>query len=503
MYEACFGLERRPFAPVPEVDQYFPGEAIETARQTLTRCLQRAEGAGMVVGPSGTGKTLLCHVLAEQFRESLAVALLCSGRLSSRSALYQAVLYELGRPYRGMDEGELRLALVDYLTTCDHRPEGLVLLVDEAHTLSLRLLDAIRMLTNLVCNGQSRVRVLLVGGPLLEEQFASPKLESFAQRMVARCYLESFSRAETQQYIRAQVDASGGEGLQVFTTEATDAVYQATDGVPRLVNQLCDHALLLGCTEGRNEIDAREIEEAWADLQQLPTPWNDDEMDGPGGGDVIEFGGLDDDLLPGGEDSRTETPEAASLRLTPVEEAAPHEPSEQIERIERTLAELGEEESFEEDFQPAGTIGPEITLVFDDWKNPFDEHFEDEEVVVERYPTSAPNRQPAAAYHAGQETAEPLASEAPAAEAPAPQVTVDVEPTAATEEPEPEVEADIDVQATLPMCRQDEAESAEAFEDDLIVIEEGYEPGAARSAANVVVTRRHEYRQLFAKLRQG
>ena len=114
MYEACFGLDRRPFASVPQVSDYFPAEAIESARLTLGRCVERGEGAGMVVGPSGTGKTLLCRMLAKQFCDpscdqscnTMAVAMLSSGQLGTRRALLQAILYELGRPYRGMDEGE-------------------------------------------------------------------------------------------------------------------------------------------------------------------------------------------------------------------------------------------------------------------------------------------------------------------------------------------------------------------------------------------------------------
>ena len=137
MYDGCFGLTRRPFASVPQVDQYFPANAIEGARTTLARCIQRGEGAGLVVAPSGTGKTLLCLLLAEQFRRSFQVAMLASGRLSTRRALFQAILYALGRPYRYMDEGELRLAIVEHLTAGEGSQRGMLLLIDEAHTLPL------------------------------------------------------------------------------------------------------------------------------------------------------------------------------------------------------------------------------------------------------------------------------------------------------------------------------------------------------------------------------
>ena len=169
MYGAFFGLKKQPFASVPQTDQYFPASAIEAARVSLTRCIERGEGVGMVVGPTGTGKSLLCRMLAEQFKDIFPVAELSCGRLSTRRSLFQAVLYKLGQAYRGMDEGELRIALVDYLTLGKSPYRGMVLIVDESHTLPLRLLDEIRMMTNLAGQGRPLVRLVLAGNGSLEE----------------------------------------------------------------------------------------------------------------------------------------------------------------------------------------------------------------------------------------------------------------------------------------------------------------------------------------------
>jgi type II secretory pathway predicted ATPase ExeA len=293
MYLKKFALQRQPFAPIPEPGLYYPGEAIESARQSLTRLLGRAEGAGMVVGPSGSGKTLLLQVLKRQFLSQMEVALLGSGRLATIRALYQSILFELGCEYRGLDDGELRFSLDEHISRKDC--PGLVLLVDEAHTLSLKLLDEIRMMTNRCESGRSRVRVVLAGSPVLEERFTHPKLDSFTQRLVARAYLEPFGKSETTRFIRAQVDLAGGSGVGFFGAEATEAVYQATGGVPRLINQLCDQSLLLASQKGLSKVTAREVEFAWAELQQLPTPMSDEpaESDNGAGGSVIEFGSLD------------------------------------------------------------------------------------------------------------------------------------------------------------------------------------------------------------------
>jgi len=376
MYDTCVDLDNRPFASVPQAERYFPGTAIETARQTLARCIQRGEGPGMVVGPSGTGKTLLCRVLAEQFKDSFQVAVLSGGRLSTRRALLQAILYELGRPYRKMDEGEVRLALIDYLSAGEDCPAGMLLVVDEAHTIPLRLLEELRMLTEVSRDGRPLVRLVLAGGPVLEERFAGPKLDSFSQRLAGRCYLEAFNRTETQDYIYAQTSSADAVGEQLFSEETCRSVYQATDGVPRLINQLCDHAMLLSHVAGLQEITPACVEEAWADLQQLPMPCSGEPAGDSAGNDVIEFGGLDDPLDE--TDAGAEVHDTSPLKISPE---STEEPAEQLQRIEGMLADV------EEDFQPAGSIKPEVELVFDEPDRPFKEEFEQEEVVVDRYAT--------------------------------------------------------------------------------------------------------------------
>ncbi len=369
MYETFFQLSRRPFASAPRCDQFYPARAIEAARQTLSRCVQRAEGAGLLVGPSGTGKTLVCRLLADEFRPRFAVAQLGSGRLSTRRALLQAILFELGVPYRGLAEGELRLALLDRLANLQQCPHGMLLLVDEAHTMPLRLLEEVRLITNVVLDGQPRVRLVLAGSRVLEERLANPKLESFSQRIAARCYLESLDRDETIGYVRAQLQTAGGG--EIFAEDGLSAVYHATDGVPRLINQVCDHALLLACAGGQRSISAAGVEEAWADLQQLPTPFGEPASDTAVRADVIEFGRLDDDATP----PHASTP---ALRLAAEADDRQPDPEKWLDQVEDQLS------SLDDDFEPAGTIGPELELSFPQSPDPFAEHFDEEEVVLDR-----------------------------------------------------------------------------------------------------------------------
>lgn len=390
MYESAFGFDRRPFVEAPQLDLYYPASAIQQARDTLVRCIDRAEGVGLLIGPSGTGKTLLCHLLADQFGQAFRVAMLASTRLCTRRALLQNILFELGLPYRDMEEGELRLTLIDHLQPSSECPHGMLLIVDEAHNLPLRLLEELRMITNLVRDGSPRVRLLLAGSPLLEERFASPRLESFNQRIAARCYLHSFNRDETFQSIRQQITTVGGNE-QLFTDDALAAIHTATDGIARLINQLCDHALMMASIGGHQQLDAAGIEEAWADLQQLPLPQQSSTSTIPvEQSEVIEFGQLSDEH-DSFDDKDTKGQEEMIVES--------FDPADQLDRIQRDVAFAIDDVSSVvkpdqpndimagSQFEPLVGQGPEVELVFHASHDPFGHPFEEEEVVVDRYAT--------------------------------------------------------------------------------------------------------------------
>jgi type II secretory pathway predicted ATPase ExeA len=395
MYESHFQFQTRPFVAAPQIEAYVPAAPMEQARQTLIRCVERAEGPGLIVGPAGNGKSLLCQLLADHFRRlQFQVALLASARLSTRRALLQNILFELHLPYRGMEEGELRLSLIDHLEPRGSGLAGLLLLVDEAHRLPLRLLEEIRLISNFIRDGEPRVRLILAGSAELEERLASPKLESLQQRIAARCYLQPFNREETSNFIRQQIQRAGGNDC-LFTVDALKAVYSATDGVPRLVNQVCDHALVLSAVGGHTQIGAEAIEEAWCDLQQLPAPWHQtSRRDNVPPSTAIEFGQLQDDE--GALYSTTQ--DAGPAAESPAESRA----TVNLDRIDRGLGALDSAEGIEfgtlgdlyedvQEFEPVGQAGTQVEITFSTPANPFGDGFDEEEIVIDRYATLAAN----------------------------------------------------------------------------------------------------------------
>lgn len=359
--------EERVFPSYPQVARYFPSGSMEDARKRLGRAIERGNGPGLVVGGAGTGKSLLLQVLAAQFHEAFDVVLPACARLCTRRALLQSILFELGLSYRSRDEGELRLSLLDHLLSKEECPSGLLLLVDEAQTLPPALLDELRVLTNLVRGGQPRVRLVLAGSSSLEECFTDPELESFSQRLSVRCYLGPFGREEAIQFVRAQVAACRVNPDDIFSGDAYTAIFEATDGVPRLINQLCDRALVDANAAGLGQIDRQIVQAAWADIQQLPTPWETPEQSTlTPSSRVIEFGNLSS-------------------------EEAKYDPASDPEVAAR-LAEFDTELDVEEDVATLGRAKPQAgvapvkssgtqKLVAD----PFTEKFDEEEVVLDSY----------------------------------------------------------------------------------------------------------------------
>ncbi|HEY1068252.1 MAG TPA: AAA family ATPase [Pirellulales bacterium] len=274
MYEGFFGLSQRPFNSVCSVDHFVGLPSAEAARKTIRRAVERGEGPTLILGPAGSGKTLLCRTLARDLAPEFDVVMLanCLPTLARRELL-QSVLFELGLPYKGLDEGELRLAIVETLLDVDSASRSVVMFVDEAHLLPVALLDELRQFGDVVVGGRPRMQLVLAGTIALEETFAHPHLEAFSQRIAARCYLTPLSRDDSRQLLANRMLAAGQSLDGIFTPEAVENLYRASDGVPRLLTQMADYALVLGATKRRRRIDGALIEEVWADLQQLPPPW--------------------------------------------------------------------------------------------------------------------------------------------------------------------------------------------------------------------------------------
>lgn len=279
MERTKFYSSESPFPATPSFQNYLAVGSVEQANQRLQEAIVQREGIGLIVGPAGTGKSLLCTVLAESFRDSHDVVLLSESRLCTRRALLQHILHHLDLPYADRSEGELRLALIDRAARGGHEgTAGLLLIVDEAQIMPGRLLEELRLMAGIVRDGYSRVQLVLAGGMLLDERLSHPRMETLNQRIGARCYLHPLGRGETGQYIREAFRRQGINPGTLIDEEAIQAVYFASGGIPRLINQTMTRALSLCQRDACERLTAERIEMAWADLQQLPCPQGDEKL---------------------------------------------------------------------------------------------------------------------------------------------------------------------------------------------------------------------------------
>ena len=520
----------RPFASPPQVGRYFPAAAIEDARRRLSRSIERGDGPGAVIGAAGMGKSLLLQVLATQYREKFDVVLLACAQLCTRRALLQAIHFELGLDYRRRDEGELRLSLIDQLLSGDEATQGLLLLVDEAQALAVHLLEELRLLTNLARGGTPRVRLVLAGLPTLEEKLAGPELQSFSQRLAARCYLTALSREETIQYVRAQLAASHVDADRLFVPPALEAVFTATDGVPRLVNQVCDRAFSMAEAQRLEKIDAKVVQAAWADLQQLPSAWEPPQSSSahaPASSSSIEFGSLSDEPAVPSRPMTVVTAAHVSEEPTELDEVEDAIPSVAPTAPKAAAPENGSIQAMADfglriaDYdRPQSAIRNSKSKI-PDAVDPFAERFEEEELVLDSFATLARIFSPrtprvensrettfarmvqdALDANDAAKTEQSLApSEQSAFEPMRPTIRLAVVNDAPAPEP---MEALVSTVAETTTCeRAPTAVRASSVSDDaseaILVIED--EP--AEVALPRPGVRRESYRQLFSRLRHG
>ena len=275
MYEEFFGLQRRPFSATPDANCFVPLEAHQGVLDALAVSCERGQGIGVLTGEAGLGKSLVGLRLAFELQPNFATVFLGHSAYATRRALLQAILYELNRPFDRKAEQELRLELASALKSLRSEKQGFVLIVDEAHRLSLPLLDEVRLLTLLAEGGDPLARVVLIGDRELEERLANPELAAFNQRVCCQVDLSPLTQVESLEYLSAHLDSAGGEAEEIFTEEALTFLAKAADGVPRCLNHLADHALLLAYVTERRPVTAEVVREALDDLKQLPLHWND------------------------------------------------------------------------------------------------------------------------------------------------------------------------------------------------------------------------------------
>src|SRR5215472_5576641 len=246
MYRKFFGLTRDPFEISPDPYFFYPTPRHNEALANLNYGVQRRKGFVVVTGEVGTGKTLLVRCLLDVLnRNQIAFAYVFNPRLSVPDFL-RYMLTDLRLPTTGRTKSEMLAHLNNYLIARFRRGTTTALVVDEAQLLSWELLEEIRLLTNLETSQQKLLQIVLVGQPELDEKMDSPDLRQLKQRIVLRCQLEPLEEEETKSYILRRLQRAGANShaTTMFPLETISSVYRYSKGIPRLINTVCENALI-------------------------------------------------------------------------------------------------------------------------------------------------------------------------------------------------------------------------------------------------------------------
>jgi type II secretory pathway predicted ATPase ExeA len=262
-----FRLDRRPFRASIDVDSYFPSPSHEEALAVIAAGFSRRDPVVLIDGPSGIGKSLVARKWLEHLVPDVPRVVLPSVRAETPSELLQAMLFDWGKPYRGLTEQELRLAVTECLLEASASGYPTVLVLDEAQYLGRSALEELRLLGNLETRHGATLFVLLVSHPMLREALHRPAYELFAQRVACRSALVSLSNTESVEYIRHQIRSAGGDAREILDTEAVEIIASACEGIPRVINRVASLALTLAWESGAERIEVEAVLEALERLE--------------------------------------------------------------------------------------------------------------------------------------------------------------------------------------------------------------------------------------------
>jgi len=268
VYKTFYNLRLNPFEITPDPSFLFSTARHNEALASLYYGVRARKGFVVLTGEVGTGKTMLVRCVLELLRRTgVAFAYVFNPSLSALEFI-RYIAGDFGLPVAGKAKDELVLSLSAFLVDRHQRKLSTLLVVDEAHHLSPELLEEVRLLTNLETTQQKLLQIVLAGQPELDEMLDSFELRQIKQRIALRCHLEPLNLEETRGYIQRRLQIAGvAPDINIFSEPATSAIFRHSNGFPRLINTICENALLSGYARRTAVIPVEVIDEVAHDLR--------------------------------------------------------------------------------------------------------------------------------------------------------------------------------------------------------------------------------------------
>jgi general secretion pathway protein A len=268
MYEAFYGLRGKPFSILPDPDMIYWGRMHSMAFTMLEFGVMNNAGFTVITGEIGSGKTTLVRYLLKKLPSTITTGLI-SNSPHGRHELLQWIMMSLGRSFEG-DYPTLFNRLQDFLHGQYAAGRRTMLIIDEAQNLEPEALEHLRMISNINADHHQILQLILVGQPQLRKLLLAPELQQFAQRISSDFHLRALGEQDVIKYIAFRLQAVGGPPppRALFSLEACSRIAAASGGIPRMINILCDTALVYGFARAEKAITARLVDEVIADKQQ-------------------------------------------------------------------------------------------------------------------------------------------------------------------------------------------------------------------------------------------